>query len=152
MQKYIVVAASLSMLATLGGCKTMGTGETIGTAAGGVLGGVIGANASGKNKAVWTALGVAAGAYVGNQLGKYLDEKDKENVAGATVTAAETGEPQSWSNEDNGTSGTTKIVSAEPANTDGDCREIEQTVTLADGSTKADTVKACKGPDGWVVV
>ncbi len=31
------------------------------------------------------------------------------------------------------------------------CRTIEQSVSLADGSTKKETVKACQGPNGWEV-
>ena len=30
------------------------------------------------------------------------------------------------------------------------CREIKQTVTLADGSRKSETIEACQTPDGWV--
>jgi surface antigen len=30
------------------------------------------------------------------------------------------------------------------------CRTVEQSVSLADGSTRKETVEACKGPNGWV--
>ena len=143
------------LLACLVGCETiesMGTREAIGTTIGGIAGGVVGNRASGNNKVIWTAVGVAAGAFIGNQIGKYLDDRDKEQVAQATVVAADTGEPQEWSNPESGLSGQTKVVANKSGNADGECRDIEQSVTLADGSVKTDTVTACKGPDGWAVV
>ncbi len=132
--------------------------EKKGTAGGAVIGGILG-NVLGKNSKnrKWlTVLGVAAGAFIGNQIGKNLDEKDKEELANATIEAAETGEDQKWENKESGKSGEVKVTQAalpKESTQYSECREIEQSVVLNDGSEATETVKACKGDEGaWAII
>lgn len=146
-KKLVVSVACLSMLTA---CETLENAEGIGTAVGAVAGGIIGNQVADENKELWTLAGVAAGAFIGNQIGKYLDKQDEEKVAGATVSAAESGEPQTWKNADTGASGTASVVKDTSSD---NCKEIKQTVSTADGNTAEEVVKACKGADGaWTVV
>lgn len=130
---------------SLSACETIQTGEGIGTIAGGALGGLAGNQLAKENKGLWTLAGAAAGAFIGNQIGKYVDERDQPKVAEATVNAAESGTEQDWKSEETGASGTAKVVAVDEV---ANCKEIEQTVSLADGTTASETVKACKDPDG----
>ena len=153
----IKLAVILMVFLLLTGFRWLDSKEEKGTGIGGILGGVIG-NKLGKdkNKELWTIVGVAAGAFIGNRIGKNLDQKDKEKLAEATIKAAETGENQEWENTESGKVGQAKIVQAS-VDTDTDknsnCREIEQSVALDDGSVVTEKVKACKGEDGsWAII
>ncbi|MGF1607732.1 MAG: glycine zipper domain-containing protein [Rhodothalassiaceae bacterium] len=152
MKKAILAVPALALCF---GCETVedrGTGEVAGTAAGGAAGGLLGSAIADENKAVWTLLGVAAGAFVGNRVGRYLDEREKEQVAQSTVDAAQTGDLQTWRNPESGRSGRARVVDRSPQGYEGECREVEQTVILPDGEERADTVIACRRAEGWVVV
>lgn len=43
-------------------------------------------------------------------------------------------------------------VAAARTSVTSECRDIEQIIVLGDGSEKTETVRACRGPDGWSVV
>lgn len=147
-----LTAAAFSIL-LVSGCETLDSAATLGTGAGAAIGGLIGSQMSDDNKGLWTLAGVAAGSFVGNKIGKYLDEREKESVAEATVQSAETGEVKEWSNSETGNSGKAEVVRTVQTSDDKTCREIQQTVSLADGGTQSETVTACKGADGaWQVV
>lgn len=153
--RLILTAGLLLALAACAGLQDQSGEEQAGTAAGAVAGGILGNVAAGENKALWTAVGAAAGAFAGNRIADHLTREDEKELAQATVTTADTGEPRTWRNPQSGHSGRTRVVDADPRaprGYDGPCREVEQTVTLPDGTVERDTVLACLGPDGWAVV
>ncbi|MEP4071559.1 MAG: glycine zipper domain-containing protein [Parasphingorhabdus sp.] len=100
-------------LFSLTACETTGSNQSLGTALGGLAGGVLGNIASDDNKALWTVVGAAAGAFVGNQIGRYLDDQDREKMAQSTQHALNNGKSQSWSSPDNGTAGRATVVSSQ---------------------------------------
>lgn len=96
----------------LSGCDTLSKAQ-IGATMGTVVGGVIGHKACGEKKDLCAALGALAGGYLGNKLGKYLDEQDRQKMATATQQAVNSGKTQVWSNPDNKTSGSAKVISTQ---------------------------------------
>jgi surface antigen len=158
-RNLILVVVFLSLI----GCESTGSmtkeekGTAIGAVAGGVLGVMLGGSTTGK--VIGGVLGVAAGSWIGNKIGQYLDEKDQEKLAESTQKAFDLGESQTWNNPDTGVKADVLVKDVEPASeakvastnsTDEPlCREVTQNVTLKDGSTKTETITACKGPNGW---
>lgn len=66
--KLLISAASVIVFASMVGCSTPPTSAQIGTAAGAVVGGVVGSAVLGGP--VGTLGGAAAGALIGNEVGK----------------------------------------------------------------------------------
>jgi len=102
---YFSLAVSL-----LPGCADLNK-QAVGTGVGAVVGG-LGASQVGKGrgKTAATAVGVLAGAVIGNQIGKYLDDKDRAEANAATQRALDSGRSQTWSNPDSGASGQIKVI------------------------------------------
>ena len=112
----VVLSSTLVLACSLENVKL--SSESIGSVAGGLLGGALGNAAcdGSDQQELCTLVGVAAGAYIGNRVGKHLDEKDKERHAQATAAAlsAETENSSAgWENTENGTSGKVSVVSKE---------------------------------------
>ena len=102
------------------GCKHLDslTNSQIGTVAGGTTGAIVG-NVLGKNnKTASTLLGAVAGGWLGNKLGKYLDEKDQQEMSQSTQKAVMTGQTQTWKNDENNTSGSAEVVSEKTETTE----------------------------------
>ena len=78
-------------------------GAAVGAAVGNVLG-------DGSGEALATVGGAVAGAAIGSEIGRYLDEQDQQELAQSTVSTAETGRSQGWSNPETGVSGRTRVV------------------------------------------
>ena len=147
------ILSSVAAIVLLSGCETIDSAASIGTGAGAAIGGLLGNQIADENKTLWTMAGLAAGSFVGREIGKLLDESEKESVAESTVQSAETGETKKWSKTETGNSGSAKVIKTVETEENKTCREIQQTVSLADGTTKQDSVTACKGEDGaWQVV
>jgi surface antigen len=152
---FVGVAAAMIavMLATAMPSRAqMGPQEGAGTAAGALLGGVIGGVAGGRGGGgvAGAIAGAAIGGFIGNRIGASLDEQDRQAMARATRAAAASGGSKQFSNRKTGVRGRAQVVSSQSV--DGrQCRTIRQEVTLKDGSSVNDTVRACKGPRGWEV-
>ena len=127
-------------------------GTLIGAAAGGLLGAQFGGGA-GKLAAV--ALGVLGGAFLGSEVGKSMDQTDRQAAAGAQSVALETkpsGQPTTWTNPDSGNSGTVTPIRTYQTPQGTNCREYRHDVKIGD---KTETVigQACRQADGtWKVV
>lgn len=125
--------------ALLGG----GTGAFIGSRIGG-----------GTGKVIATAVGGVAGALFGSQIGKALDDGDRQLISGTTQNTLETippYEPAQWRNPQNGHYGE---VSAGPVyqNNGQNCRPFTQTI-FVEGKAETAKGKACKQNDGtWQVI
>lgn len=148
----------------IAGCANISK-EKGGSGIGAIVGGVVGSQVgSGRTRVLATVLGVGAGALIGNRIGKYLDDRDKQKLANATIETAETGKPQSVVSTDSGTTMRTTTVpvpSAQPSssstsqattNNGGECKIVRQTIVLKDGTRQHEDVKVCRGADGWEVV
>jgi osmotically inducible lipoprotein OsmB len=73
MKKHVfAIALALAAGAGLSGCGS--TGETVGTAGGAVVGGVVGSELTGGST-LGTIGGAAAGGYVGNKLGERYEQR-----------------------------------------------------------------------------
>ena len=127
-------------------------GALIGAAAGGLLGSQFGGGA-GKLAAV--ALGVLGGAFLGSEVGKSMDTTDRQEAARTQQTALETnrtGQASTWTNPDNGNTGTVTPIRTYQAPSGQNCREYRHDVRIGD---KSETVigTACRQADGtWKVV
>lgn len=145
------------------GCETTGInkeqgGAGIGATVGAVTGVMLGGSST-TEKGLGGVIGAAAGYYVGKKIGQHLDEKDQEKLTASTQQALDSGESQTWNNPDTGVKADVLVKDVESApeakvawtnSTDAPlCREVTQKVTLKDGSTKTETITACKGPNGW---
>lgn len=96
-----VVAAALS----LAGCRT--AGEQLGSTLGLALGSQVG---SGVGNLVATETGMVVGSLVGGELAELLDEESQRRATVATGEAIATGETQTWSNPEAGTSGEVTVI------------------------------------------
>ena len=102
--------------------------------------------------------GAVAGAYIASEIKDSLEKEDQENLAAASVQAADTDTATQWENQETGIKGEAKVVansriSARRAGLPSEeCREIEQTIEKADGSVVKGNMVYCKDADGvWQV-
>jgi surface antigen len=121
---------------------------------GGDIGAMI-AQATGQNldpatRAHLNRAATKTGAAVEKSIFGYLSELNQAQMATATARAVETGRTQTWHDSSSGASGSATPPTDSPPGPDaGDsCREVEQTVTLPDGRTGTQRVRACKRADG----
>lgn len=79
------------------------TKENVGKGVGGVLGGLLGSRiGSGSGKTAATILGALGGYWLGGEVGRRMQESDREGLAHSTATAIETGQSQTWVNPGTG--------------------------------------------------
>jgi surface antigen len=125
-----------------------GEGTAAGAIMGGILGGVLGGRGGG---AVGGAIaGTIIGGIIGNRIGAALDAEDRAALEQATRVAINSGKSQRRTNKKTGVKMRAEVVSSQKV--DGKpCRTIKQEVVLKDGNVVNDTVKACRGPNGWEV-
>lgn len=90
------------------GCQNLGTKEGMGTVIGGAVG-TIGGTVFSDNQWVASAA-TLAGALIGNQIGRHMDEQDRQRMAAATASTMATGKPHKWANPDTNTRGEVRIV------------------------------------------
>jgi surface antigen len=86
-----------------------GTGAIIGGVAGALLGNVIAGRGS---RTLGTLLGGAAGAAAGSAIGCKLQKNDRDKAERAAQAALDSGENQSWSNDETGASGHVEVTDA----------------------------------------
>lgn len=162
MKTKILGLAVVSMLA-LGACAQNGTGglwgmgtkQTVGTAGGAVLGGVLGSKVGKGNGQLWaTGAGALLGAFVGSEVGKSLDQADMAYHQQAVERAysAPINQTVSWNNPESGHSGSvTPIREGRQASTGNICRQYKQTIVI-DGRAEEAVGTACQNRDGtWTL-
>ncbi|MQX38090.1 RT0821/Lpp0805 family surface protein [Roseospira navarrensis] len=130
--------------------------QTAGALGGAALGGLLGSQFGGSTewKLAATGLGVLLGAAVGSEIGRSLDETDKQRMQQASQQAytAPVGQTISWNNPQTGNYGTFTPVRDGYANTGQYCRQFRTTVTI-DGRLEEATGTACRQNDGtWQIV
>ena len=104
-------AKGTGILSSILGCAAPGAKQKIGAAIGGVAGGFLGNRVAGSgSRTVGTVAGAAVGAAAGSALGCKLQRSDQAKAEAALARTAESGQPQSWSNQAAGTAGSTRVV------------------------------------------
>lgn len=162
MKTKILTLAIVSTLA-LGACAAdgqnpwgMGNKQTIGTASGAVLGGVLGSKVGNGSGQLWaTGAGALLGAFVGSSIGKSLDQADlayHEQAVSRAYTAP-MNETIAWNNPESGHSGSvTPVREGRQASTGSLCREYKQTIVV-DGQAETAIGRACQNTNGtWTLV
>jgi surface antigen len=158
MKKFILMTAMVLSVG-LAGCETLqnsGTKQTIGTAGGAVVGGILGSNVGKGKGQLWaTGAGALIGALVGSEIGRSLDRADMQYAQQANQRAydAPLGETISWNNPESGNHGTvTPTRDGRDSNSGAYCREYQQTIYVG-GQQESAYGTACQQPDGtWKIV
>jgi surface antigen len=162
MKKFAVTLALASMLA-LGACAQqgdsnawgMGNKQTVGTAGGAIIGGILGSNiGKGKGQLLGTAAGTLLGAFVGSSIGKSLDQADLMYHQGAVDRAyhAPLNQTIDWHNPESGHRGSvTPVREGRQAASGNLCRQYKQTIVV-DGQAETAYGTACRNSDGtWTL-
>jgi surface antigen len=125
----------------------------VGAATGAAAGGLIGAAAGGGAEGIIG--GVLLGGLLGGAIGDSLDQRDRQLAYQSSQAALENyqvGQTSSWSNPDNGHSGSVTPTKTYQTAQGQYCREYQQTVTVGGESQQAYGT-ACRQPDGsWQIV
>ena len=101
------------LLGGIFGCEASGNKQTIGTVAGGALGAVLGNRIAGSgSRTLGTVIGGALGAVGGSMLGCKLQKNDRDRAERAAQRAVQTGQGQTWKNEETGASGRVDVANA----------------------------------------
>jgi len=87
----------------------------------------------------------------------YIGYEDKQNIIKITRKAADTGKLQIFTNPNSGVQGKAEVVKSnmlptqEEGKVDGmrECKTIRKSVVLKDKREITESVRTCKGPDGW---
>ena len=95
--------------------------------------------------------------YEKGSLKDYIGDLDKKNLSMAIQKAADTDQPQVFTNQDSGVNGKAEVIQSRTFSTqesgkqDGvrECKTIRQTIVLKDKREVIESVVLCKGPDGW---
>lgn len=110
LQRLTAAAGAVLLSAALVGCNEVRR-QDVGMGAGAVVGAVLGSQiGSGTGRTIATVGGAALGAYIGREIGKYLDAQDRARHEQATARALDTGQSQSWANQETGASGRAEVV------------------------------------------
>ena len=128
----------------------------VGALGGAALGGWAGAQiGKGDTRLAATAAGVLLGALVGSEIGRSLDEADRQKAyrANQVASTAPIGQTITWNNPDSGNHGSvTPVRDGTHTATGAYCREYQQTVYIG-GQAESGYGTACRQPDGsWQVV
>ncbi len=128
--------------------------QNVGTVGGAVVGGLLGSKVGGGSGQLWaTGAGALLGALAGSSVGASLDKSDQmyANRAFSQATAAPVGQPITWSNPENGNSGTYTTTRTGRTSSGGQCREFTQTIMVG-GRSQQGVGTACQNPDGsWQI-
>lgn len=149
--KIAVCGVLLTSLA-LAGCETTGPKQQGGAVLGAVVGGVIGSQLGGDTEGRILAglAGAAVGGLIGSSIGAQLDAQDRKRLEQITLSSMSTGSVRSFRNPKTGVKATTRVVKSSTSGGQA-CRTVQQDVVLADGRIARDTVRGCKGKNGWSV-
>lgn len=152
-----IIAIALAAPLALAACENSGIGTKQGI--GGVLGGVGGAVAGaqfggGRGQLAATAAGALLGAYLGSEVGRGLDDVDRQRAQGAfnQANSAPVGQTINWNNPNTGNYGSVTPVRDGTSSTGEYCREYQTTVYV-DGKSQAAHGVACRQADGsWKMI
>ncbi len=137
------MALSFGAVLVLGGCAEQPSRETLGTAGGAVIGGVIGREVLDSDTG--TLLGAVVGAVAGRQL---LEEYDRRQAA----SALEQNETTSWVNPNTDANYTFTPTESYRGPENRICREYRTTISV-EGEQQIATGTACRRTDGsWEVL
>jgi len=152
-----IVLAAVALAVGLSACaqnSQYGTKQVLGGLGGAALGGWAGSTiGSGSGKLAATAAGVLIGALIGSEIGRTMDEVDKQKAhqAYTQATSAPVGQTIAWNNPNTGNSGTVTPVRDGTSTTGEYCREFQQSVVIG-GQTEQAYGVACRKPDGtWEI-
>ena len=95
--------------------------------------------------------------YEKNSLKDYIGNQDKKNLVRIIQKAADTGQPQVFTNQESGVKGIAEVIQSRELSTqeagkkDGvrECKTIRQTIILKDKREVIESIVLCKGLDGW---
>lgn len=150
-RKFLTVAVATLCLA-LTGCATQGPREESGMVIGGLLGGLLGAQADDHHlRPVAIVAGTLIGASIGGSIGAYMDQTDRLR-AGQTLETVRTGVPSTWRNPDTGVqyqftpTNTYETAQGQP------CREYTMEALIG-GQREQVYGTACRQADGsWKII
>ncbi|MBT3307561.1 MAG: glycine zipper 2TM domain-containing protein [Alphaproteobacteria bacterium] len=130
--------------------------QTGGTLLGAGLGALLGSQVGGgKGQMAAIAVGALAGAWAGSEVGKSLDQADRqyaERSAQDGLEYAQSGQVQAWKNPDSGNSGTFTPTRTYRTTEGQNCRDFETTIYVG-GKQETGTGRACRRADGtWQIV
>ena len=149
--KFAAMAAVVLPLSACG--PEAGQNETVGTLLGAIAGGLAGAEA-GDGGPLAVGIGTLLGAMIGGEIGRTLDDVDRQLMAQNTEQAlneSPKGTETTWQNPDNGHAGTFIPLNTTQPQPGIYCREFQQTVTIG-GETQEAFGQACRQPDGtWEI-
>ncbi|MDF2095968.1 RT0821/Lpp0805 family surface protein [Aquibaculum arenosum] len=153
----LALAASLA----LAGCANQQYDNTrqiggglLGAGAGGLAGAALAKNSSSSTRAAATGLGAVLGLVVGSEIGRYMDEQDRQQSYSAwnQATRAPVGQTVSWNNPRSGNYGSVVPVRDGYHQSGAYCREFQQTIVVG-GRTERGFGTACQQPDGsWKTI
>jgi surface antigen len=158
-----VVAAMLAGCTQPGGRPNQGVmqgggpnKQDIGTIAGAIGGGVLGAQIGGGSGRTAAIIGgTLLGAALGNSVGQSLDRADMQYYNQTSQSALESGQPGQafpWQNPQSGNSGVIVPSNYYQASNGQYCREYTQKISVG-GKTQEGYGTACRQPDGsWKIV
>jgi len=152
-----IVLAAVAIAVGVSACAQngqYGNKQVFGGLGGAALGGWAGSTiGSGSGKLAATAAGVLIGALVGSEIGRTMDELDKQKAQQAytQATSAPVGQTIAWNNPKSGNKGTVTPVRDGTSSSGEYCREFQQTVVIGGKEEDAFGV-ACRKPDGsWEI-
>ncbi len=95
--------------------------------------------------------------YEKNSLKDYIGNQDKRNLVRIVQKAADTGQPQVFTNQESGVKGMAEVIQSRELSTqeagkkDGvrECKTIRQTIILKDKREVIESVVLCKDLDEW---
>jgi surface antigen len=155
----LVIACTFALTACAGTGEQrpwgMGDKQTVGTAGGAILGGLLGSKVGGGSGKLWaTGAGALLGAYMGSSVGKSLDQADMayHQQAAQQAYTAPLNRTIRWSNPESGHSGTiTPIREGTQASSGAVCRQFKQAIMIG-GQAETAVSTACQNGDGtWTV-
>jgi surface antigen len=142
-----------ALAAACGPGNKQGTGTIVGAVTGGAAGAAI-AGGNGSRAVAGAAIGAVAGGIIGNEIGRQLDERDRQMAAAAEYQALEYGQPGAptpWDNPESQHRG--QIVPGKPYQQGNVfCRPYTHTIYIG-GQPQTARGTACRQPDGkWKAV
>jgi len=130
--------------------------QTGGTVIGGLGGALIGSQfGGGSGNLLAMGAGALIGAFAGHEIGKSMDNKDRQKAERASqraLEAGQSGKAVAWKNPDNGNTGSITPKKAYKANDGRYCRKFTHEVTIGGQQQKAYGT-ACRQTDGqWKII
>lgn len=156
MTKTFYAASALAVTLMLAGCSPdagprESSGAVIGGVTGGVLGSLVGRGTGDAGRLATTAFGAALGAIVGGQIGRNMDERDRQYAYETANMSLSRNRVQYWNNPSNGHRGEFRPRRSYMRGGYW-CRDFVHTIWV-DGQPDYVEGTACQRPDGsWGVV